>query len=378
MYMKNHHTQRERSRNEKRIPEKILINTPDLVSKGGVATLYNTLKPLFKKDADYFYTGTRGIRITFFSNLHRILTDYIHFVVRIMGGEYSTIIINPSLADKALFRDGIFILLSLLFNLKVIVFFHGWKEKTEQQIDTRWNRLFCLVFFRSATFIVLAEKYKRKIEQWGYKGRIIVGKTCVANDFFTRFRRIEKQENEKKSSNFTILFLSRIEIEKGIFEAVHIYEKLKMRNEKARMIIAGNGNALAEVKKFVQTKKLRGIEFKGFVEGEQKLNLFAKADCYLFTSYSEGMPLSVLEAMTAGLPVVTTPVGGIVDFFEQEQMGYMIPLTKKNRMVDRLEKIMHKQTLTTRIGKYNKRYAQQHFSTLRLYDMFCEILQDLK
>lgn len=378
IYFKWPHMQTMLLGNKKRIPEKILISTPDPGRKGGVAMLYNTLKPFLKKDVDFFYTGTRGINITLCSNLYRIVGDYIHFAVRIMGGRYSTLIINPSLANKALLRDGIFILLSSLFNLKIIVFFHGWKEETEKQIDTRWKRLFCFVFFKANVFVVLAKKYKKKIEQWGYKGCVIVGKTCVSQDFSARVHQIKKQNSETDPSNFTILFLSRIERDKGIFEAVSIYEKLKRRNKKVKMIIAGSGDALAGVKNFVMENKLRDIEFKGFVEGRQKINIFANADCYLFTSYSEGMPLSVLEAMTAGLPIVTTPVGGVVDFFEQEQMGYMIPLTKKDLMVDRLGEIIQKKNLSRRMSKYNKIYAQQHFSALHLYDMFCKIIQDLK
>ncbi len=64
------------------------------------------------------------------------------------------------------------------------------------------------------------------------------------------------------------------------------------------------------------------MRFLGHVSGAAKTQAFRAADIYLFTSLAEGMPNSVLEAMAFGLPIVTRPVGGIRDFFEDGRMGY--------------------------------------------------------
>ena len=363
---------------KRKVKKKILINTPDLSQKGGVASLYNMLQPFFEKDVEYFYTGARDINTNIFHVGFRILRDYFLFVLRIVSTRCTIVLINPSLAIKAIIRDGVFILLAKLMNLKVIVFFHGWKDKTEQLIENRWKRLFCLIFFRADAFIVLAEKYKIKLKQLGYNGNIAVGNTCVSNDFLTTFKNRNKPFKKTDKAKFTILFLTRIEKEKGIYEAVYVYEKIKRNNDKVNMVIAGSGSELPGIQKYVQEKNIKDIEFKGFVDGQQKIDTFIKADCYLFTSYSEGMPVSVLEAMAAGLPVVTTPVGGLVDFFEPKKMGYMISLEKIESMIEHIENMIKKNGHRIRIGEYNKKYAQNHFSALRLSKMLKRFIEELQ
>ncbi|SLM28698.1 conserved hypothetical protein [Desulfamplus magnetovallimortis] len=354
---------------------KLLIITPEFSTIGGVSSLYNILKPFFDTNfVEFFHAGSRQeaskgiIRVLF-----RIAGDYISFLKKLNKREHSTIILNPSLANKSLIRDGIFLLLAKLFNLKVIIFFHGWKKNTEQLIVFRFKCLFSLIYFQADTIIVLADQYKKVLDNIGYQGNLIVGNTCVDYQFASHFSQLKRTFEYGNKFKYTILYLNRIEKEKGVYEAINIFQAIRKRFENVQMIIAGSGSEFSSVKQYVTEKNIPDLLLLGYVSGFEKINVFKEADCYLFTSYSEGMPVSVLEAMTAGLPVITTPVGGLIDFFEPGKMGYMFSLEDEDLILKTIETLMNDQKQATDISKYNMVYANEHFSAFNLSKKICQI-----
>ena len=93
---------------------------------------------------------------------------------------------------------------------------------------------------------------------------------------------------------------------------------------------------------------------------------FRKGDLYLFPSFHEGMPTSVLEAMAFGIPVITRPVGGLVDFFENEKMGKMVDSIKPSDFTEAIESLLTNVNLVKQISLYNYQYAQKHFLASRI------------
>ena len=108
---------------------------------------------------------------------------------------------------------------------------------------------------------------------------------------------------------------------------------------------------------------IAGVSLPGYVRGEQKRRVFSKADCYLFpTAYGEGMPTSVLEAMAMGLPVITRPVGGLKDFFEDGKMGFLTKSLDPKMYAQYIEQLIANPDLCMRIGQFNREYAKKRFA----------------
>ncbi|HEX4639164.1 MAG TPA: glycosyltransferase family 4 protein [Chthoniobacterales bacterium] len=140
-----------------------------------------------------------------------------------------------------------------------------------------------------------------------------------------RFQRI-RERREAKRTTFTILFLGACTGAKGLFAALDATETLNRRFRARespidiRLFIAGEFASNEERQRFEQrverltnvspetTGKLPMVEYKGFVSGEEKKRLFESADCLCFPSrYSaEAQPVTILEALAFGLPVVAT------------------------------------------------------------------------
>lgn len=73
------------------------------------------------------------------------------------------------------------------------------------------------------------------------------------------------------------------------------------------------------------------------------------------------MPTSVLEAMAFGLPIITRPVGGLSDFFENEKMGYLVQSLNPNDFAEKIIYLFDNQDSIEEIGEYNYIYAKKHF-----------------
>jgi glycosyltransferase involved in cell wall biosynthesis len=112
----------------------------------------------------------------------------------------------------------------------------------------------------------------------------------------------------------------------------------------------------------VQQNRLDFVSFVGYVRGPQKQRALADADAYVFpSSHGEGMPLSVLEAMAAGLPVICTRVAGLGDFFEDGRMGYSTESASVASFVDKITQlILHSEKLAE-ISLYNRQFAHSRF-----------------
>jgi len=112
----------------------------------------------------------------------------------------------------------------------------------------------------------------------------------------------------------------------------------------------------------------------GYISGKEKYELLASSDVFLFPSYSEGMPNAVLEAMAIGLPIITTKVGGLNDFFENGKMGYVLDFKSVDSIVEKIEINIKYTAKAKKIGLYNTHFAREHFKASNVANKFLSII----
>lgn len=121
------------------------------------------------------------------------------------------------------------------------------------------------------------------------------------------------------------LFLGEIGPRKGVFDmlkgvAAH-REELK---DKVEIRIGGNKNE-DQLKAFIKDNELEDfVKFEGFVSGEKKLRLLNWADVFVLPSHNEGLPIAILEAMSYGCAIISTPVGGIPEVVTPKMNGLLV------------------------------------------------------
>ena len=327
--------------------KKILINTPDINGLGGVANHYKGLKSYWNCRVRYNSIGPEKFR--------KILIPFtiIKYVWYLMTFKPDMVLLNPSLGNTALHRDFFYLQLARLLHKKVSVFIHGFNLDYAANADWKW---IVANLNKASHIIVLAQSFKDILIKHGVTVDIQLSTTKVPDSMIEGFD-VNCRTGEVKS----ILFLSRIERAKGVFEAVRTYNLLKVKYPYLKMRMVGNGSALTELKQFVSDNNIKDITFTGGLSGQDVIDEYKNADFFFFTSHGEGMPTVVLEAMAFGLPIVTRAVGGLCDFFEDGKMGRMTDSKRPEDFAKLIEPYLQDKELTKRTSVNNHQYAKEHF-----------------
>lgn len=341
---------------------KTLVFVPHFFKQGGVALFYKTLRPFLGSEFRYFHRGNRSSGN---ENMAAIfyLADYLKLFWILMTQKNDFFVLNTSLANSGCNRDAVFIRILTLFNKKFMVFFHGWNKGYERKIDeTRGYQSYPIIQFKNAVaFIVLAKEFKTKLESWGFSQPIYLGKTVVDPILLQGYK--WNQQKFRVIDEFSFLFLARVEKAKGILEAIDLFAGMQALNPSRRLSlrIGGDGSFLSEAKKYVNDKKISNVQFLGHLEGDDKRRVLETSHFFLFPSHGEGMPLSVLEALAFGLPCIVTPVGGLKDFFLDQEMGLLMKSPEISDNVSALNQMINDADLLERISKFNFNFAKTNF-----------------
>lgn len=137
-----------------------------------------------------------------------------------------------------------------------------------------------------------------------------------------------------------LLFLGEIGPRKGLFDVVDsIAEHRSGLAGKMVLRVGGNRN-VRQLLDAIEDKNLSGlVEYEGFVSGEKKRELLRNADALILTSYNEGLPISILEAMSYGDAVISTPVGGIPEVVDATN-GILVAPGDRNAIYDAVLRIV--------------------------------------
>lgn len=328
---------------------KVLVNTPNVNALGGVANHYLGLKTYWSENVKYNSLGSKRWR--------KILlpVTILKFIFKLIFFNPDVVILNPSLGYGALKRDFFYQNLAKLFGCKVVIFIHGFNLDYAEKINKEWA---VKNFNKASMIFVLANNFKDIMQDWGVTTSICLTTTKVDDALIEG----SVPEKDKISSGKNILFLSRIEKAKGVYEAVDTFAILKPKYKNLTLTFVGDGSELEALKKYVQAKGLSGIRFTGRLQGEELKNEYKNSLLFLLlTTHGEGMPTVVLEAMAFGLPIFTRKIGGLVDFFENEKMGFISDSLDPKDFAEAMIPFIENRELEQKVSQYNTQYAKEHF-----------------
>jgi len=350
---------------DKKVNFKTIILVPAQDKLGGVYNFYKNLESHLDDDVIYFYVGEPKFR---FNNKFIITFIYIFKYIKIIVKlKPQVVVLNTSLNLNAVVRDSLYLLISKIFRKKVIVFWRGWNFNNEKYLKLPFSIITSLLL-KSNKAIVLYSEVKNSLKKMGYKNEIFQLTTMVGDITFNHV------SLEKSSETFDLVFLSRVEIYKGVYELLKAYVILKEKYSNFRLIIAGKGSEHTALVNYVNEHNIQDVVFAGYVKGDEKNQLLAMGHLFVFPSYSEGMPNAVLEAMAIGMPIVTTPVGGLNDFFVEEDMGSFIQIKDVNSIVDKVEYLYSNEVLRSSISQNNRIYAKNNFTGQIVYEKLIKLI----
>jgi glycosyltransferase involved in cell wall biosynthesis len=342
---------------------KVLILSPDSRSMGGVVNHVNLLIR-YLSDRVHFERFVVGKRIGSVNPLSQFLApvfDCARLFVRISRNDYSLVHLNPSLGIKAILRDGLFLIVLRVAQRKtVVVFWHGWDQQLAQRIKEhrllRW--LFGNVFGKVSVTLVLAHCFRESLISMGFEpAKIRLSTTMFDGDTFEGLARVNRSGCNR------LIFLSRLIKEKGTYELLKAFEFVAARFPKVHLVIAGDGPERLEMERWVAERDLHDkVTFTGYLRGKEKGQALLNADLFVFPTYhSEGCPIALLEAMGAGLAVVTTPVGAIPEIVENKINGIILKEPKPEKIAEAVYLFLRNQGLCKVVRQSNRRKAWANY-----------------
>ena len=160
-----------------------------------------------------------------------------------------------------------------------------------------------------------------------------------------------------------IAFLGFIGDRKGIFDLVQAISEICIRRPgQIELLVGGNGE-IARLERVVNVAGLtNSVKVLGWVDSVARVHLLKSSHALALPSYNEGLPMALLEAMSYGLPVLTTKVGGIPELVEDGCSGYLIEPGDQEAMIDRLELWLTRDEERQQMGKAARARVERYFS----------------
>lgn len=334
----------------------------------------------------YDFYGKKG-PLLFRSTSLRLLWDWLALFFKIIRTWPDIVHVNPSLDPptfRSLRRDAMNILIGRLLGRPVLVFWRGWENiySGKPEFPGGNKSLLCRIYKMGAVHIVLSERFRQDLLRWGFETPIYVETTVVADDCL---RGAPAPKSGQVRTN--LLYLSRVEVAKGVFELLDAYKILKDRNPAYTMTIGGDGPDLEALRNYAMEQGLADVTFSGFLKGEAKVKCYNEGSIFCFLSYTEGMPNAVLEALAMGFPILSSDAGGLRDILKDGENGFILPpnvdapLKKKFEplaVANAIERLAASPELYERIATVNWRYARQRFAApvvaKRLEDIYRDVL----
>jgi len=314
--------------------------------KGGIAVVLNSYSRIFPGfNIIVNSNGKNSI-----ANLLQLLYSLVVTTFRLTFCRSTKIVHIHTASYNSFKRSALFISLAKFFKRKVVIHIHGGGFKEYYEKNTSFvhkNLLKC------DTIIALTEYWKKFFEGLGFENVIVIPNIVDSPTI---------QERKCNDGKTHILYLGLITKAKGIFDLIDtINEHKEELNGKIILHVGGNGET-ETIKKMIDDYLLQDIViYEGWVSGDKKVELLNNTDVFILPSYTEGLPISILEAMSYSLPVITTPVGGIPEVVKDGENGLLFTPGDKDALYKAIDKLAINKGLQEDMGKKSYNLVQPHF-----------------
>jgi glycosyltransferase involved in cell wall biosynthesis len=139
--------------------------------------------------------------------------------------------------------------------------------------------------------------------------------------------------------------------DKGAFDLINAFAELaKEDRDRVELFLAGNGDLAAANQLIAELSLTDKITILDWLNPQQRDKLLAEADGFILPSYNEGLPMSMLESMAWGLPVIVTPVGGIPEVIIHQQNGLLVEPGNREQLVTAMQSLIRDEDLRMSLG----------------------------
>lgn len=335
----------------------ILVIGSDLSVKGGISSVIKQQLEFVWPDSiciEFIPTHIDGKglnKIAFF------IKGLLHILFYLMFKKVDIVHIHMSY-NGSFYRKFIIQSICKIFKKRTIIHLHGSEfEKFYYKSNNLTQKLIKKLLKNTDIFIVLGKNWDNFIKniEPNSNTRILMNAVNIP--------RFNKKRIEGKVD---ILFLGSLIKRKGIFELIEAINNLNMKEYltryNVRFIIGGTGKEKESIEQKINQYNINEyIDLVGWVDGIKKIELLKKSDLFVLPSHNEGLPVAILEAISYGLPVISTNVGSIDEAVINDYNGYLIESGDIDSLEEALIKVIESSEIRNELSINAKNMAVDKF-----------------
>jgi colanic acid/amylovoran biosynthesis glycosyltransferase len=160
-----------------------------------------------------------------------------------------------------------------------------------------------------------------------------------------------------------LLFVGRLAAVKGLPVLIEALARVRQHHPDVRLRIVGDGPDRAMLEALARDKKVSGnIEFLGYQNQDQLADLLRDTHLFVLASFAEGVPVVLMEAMAAGVPVIATRIAGIPELVEDGVTGYLTPPGDAATLAARITQLLGDTALRRQFAEAGRRTVEAEFN----------------
>ena len=160
-----------------------------------------------------------------------------------------------------------------------------------------------------------------------------------------------------------LLYVGRLAAAKGMPILLKSMAALKLSRPEIHLTVVGDGEDRAELEKRTQTLGLGDhVDFVGYQTPDAVREYLQASDIFVMSSFAEGVPVVLMEAMMSGLPVVATQIAGVSELVEDGVNGFLVPPSDVGSLTQKIRVLLADESLRKRLGDRGQQKVSQEFN----------------
>ena len=272
-------------------------------------------------------------------------------------------------AQTSILRKLPFVVMARLMRKPILLHIHAPSEESLFRKTRPWALRY---LFRSATRVIaLSQHWADLFAFYQPQAQIVVIPNPV--------RTFEAVTVEKEVPP-VVLFVGKLEARKGYGDLLTAAAEVLPQFPTTQFWFAGHGELKAASERIKQLGIERSVRLLGWVSGTALEEIYPQASLLALPSYAEGVPMSVIEAMSHGVPVVCTPVGGVPDMIRDGENGLLVNPGDVRSLARQIGLLLRDPEAAAKLGYAGQRTVRERCSleitSKALNTLYAEVLDE--
>ncbi len=326
--------------------KQIIITGPD--SQGGITSVIKMHLENGLQDKVIFMPSYKG-GTTFFKVFYFIGFMF-NFAFLLSINKHIKLIHIHSSSHGSLIRKFFVTYLSKFFKKKVLFHMHGSRFELYFKNSNKLIKFIIRKTLEKADIVIVLSK------EW--KKRILA--MCGQNNVKILYNPTFKKDiKEKKPEKINVLFMGRVGERKGVYDILKAAKLIQ--NNNVQINIYGDGE-IDKVKNIIKENNISAkVKINGWISGDNIEKAYNNSHIFILPSYNEGLPMSILEAISFGLPVISTDIDGIPEAVEDNLNGYLITPGDYKSLAEKIDFLANNPHVRTEMGLQSLNISKNKF-----------------